>query len=53
MTREEVIKYFEQSLECMSRTENSDCDYLCEHCDCGGEVDLFDLCNSVIELLNK
>ena len=53
MTREELIKYFEQSLECISHMENSDCDYVCKNCDVGVEADLFDLCHSVIEILKE
>lgn len=32
MTKEELVKYYKETLECLTNMENSDCDYNCDNC---------------------
>lgn len=53
MTKEELIKYHEDSLECLKNMENSTCDYNCDNCHINNGISLFEIIQETIRHLKN
>ena len=53
MSREELIKYYENSLKCLSNMENSNCDYDCDKCHIDNKINVFEICKETIRYLKE
>lgn len=53
MTREEVIKYHEESLECLSNMENNNCIFECENCHINTGINGIEVIRETIRYLKE
>lgn len=53
MTKEELIKYHEETLECLSNMENSNCNYDCDKCHIVNDIGEHEITRETIKHLNN